>query len=158
MPSVSSEAAKARPEPAEEATTRILLVGGDEETAQYVREALEGSHTNSYRLTHHPCLGPGEPLEPAQADVVLAVLADNDRDPLAILRWIREGVELPLIALGGQDDETLAVRALQGGARSYLLRSELDTRRLVTAIESALSIQRTLEQLNAARSATSVLP
>jgi diguanylate cyclase (GGDEF)-like protein len=60
-------------------------------------------------------------------------------------------VKVPLIALGGQDDETSAVRALQSGARSYLLHHELDTRRVVTAIESALGIQRTLDQLNAAR-------
>jgi predicted signal transduction protein with EAL and GGDEF domain len=135
----------------EEVNTRILMVGGDEATALQVREALGGSSTTSYHLTHHPSLGTSEPLDPAQADVVLAVLAEDDADPLAILRWIRESAKVPLIALGTQDDEATAVRALQGGARSYLLPSELDTRRLVSAVESALSIQRTLEQLSAAR-------
>jgi diguanylate cyclase (GGDEF)-like protein len=151
VPSPSSETAIAPPEVTEEVTARILMVGGDEETALRVREAMEGSSTTFYQLTHLPSLGTGEPLDPAQADVILAVLAEDAADPLAILRWIRESTEVPLIALGTRDDESTAVRALQRGARSYLLRTELDTRRLVTAVESALSIQRTLEQLSAAR-------
>jgi diguanylate cyclase (GGDEF)-like protein len=151
VPSRSSETARVPREATEEVATRVLMVGGDDGTALRVREALEGSSTTSYRLIHQPSLGTGEPLDRAQADVVLAVLAEDDPDPLAILRLIRESVEIPLIALGARDDETTAVRALQRGARSYLLRTEIDTRRLVTAVESALGIQRTLEQLSAAR-------
>jgi diguanylate cyclase (GGDEF)-like protein len=150
VPSPSSETAAVLPEAKEETSTRILMVGGSEETARQVREAMEGSSTTSYRLSHQP-LGTGQPLDSVQADVVLAVLAEEGADPLAILRWIRESAEVPLIALGTRDDEATAVRALQGGARSYLLHTELDTRRLVSAVESALSIQRTLEQLSAAR-------
>jgi diguanylate cyclase (GGDEF)-like protein len=136
---------------AEETNVRILLVGGDQATALRVREAMEGSRTACYRLAHLPAPGAGEILEPGEVDVVLVALAEDDPEPLAPLRSIRETVKVPLIALGEQDDETSAVRALQSGARSYLLHHELDTRRVVTAIESALGIQRTLDQLNAAR-------
>ena len=55
------------------------------------------------------------------------------------------------MVLGDVDDEELGLRALRGGARGYLLRSELNTRLLVTTLGAAQVSHRTDLQLNSAR-------
>ncbi|MEN8183341.1 MAG: EAL domain-containing protein [Myxococcota bacterium] len=129
---------------------RVLLIGGGEEEARLVGEALSGSRSASWSLSHDS--EPGEePLDASRAEVALVFLEGEGEKSLATLREIRSRTDLPIVALGEQDDEALAVRALQSGARGYLVESEISTRRLVTALEAALSSHRTLAQLTVAR-------
>jgi diguanylate cyclase (GGDEF)-like protein len=58
---------------------------------------------------------------------------------------------VPVVVIGGADDENVALRALQNGARGYIVSSEANTRLLVTTIGAALESHRMILQLNSAR-------
>ncbi len=58
---------------------------------------------------------------------------------------------VPIVVISDVDDEAVALKALQNGARGYLVRSEASTRLLVTTLGAALESHRMILQLNTAR-------
>jgi diguanylate cyclase (GGDEF)-like protein len=135
------------------AAVRVLFVGGSAEEALRVGELLAASRFLRFELEHAPTLAGGlERREAPGPDVLLIRAAEGRGDALASLLQARvRAPDLPIVVLGESEEEADALRALQRGARGYLTCDELSTRRLVTALEAALSSQRTIAQLHAAR-------
>jgi diguanylate cyclase (GGDEF)-like protein len=135
------------------AATRVLLLGGDESDLVRVRGDLAASRCTPYEVQHAPRLASAQDLLQAkELDVILLVLATSGPDLLAPLLSARlRAPEVPIVVLSELDDETLAHKALQSGARGYLTKVEANPRLLATTIGVALGSQRTIRQLNVAR-------
>lgn len=135
--------------PTAEPRVRVLLIGGDDATLGHVRGLLAESRAIGFELYHHPDLS-ASPLP--DVELVLLFLPADDSAALSGLAEARAAVpRATLIAIGDADDEASALRLLREGACGYLTRSELTSRRLVTALAGALESRRTLLQLSIAR-------
>jgi signal transduction histidine kinase len=85
-------------------------------------------------------------------DVVLLDLNLPDSHGTETIRqMIRKLPNVPVLVLTGQDDEQLALRAVQEGAQDYLFKSELDRGHLVRAIKYAIERQSLLLALQQSR-------
>jgi diguanylate cyclase (GGDEF)-like protein len=56
----------------------------------------------------------------------------------AVVRLTELGLEAPIVVIGDSPDEAVAVQAVQAGAQDYLVREQLDERRLLRTIRQAL--------------------
>lgn len=81
-------------------------------------------------------------------DVVLLALALPDSQGLATLIRMHAHIpEVPIVALGGVDDEALVAHAVQKGAQDYLVRDQVDSNLLVRSMRYAIERQRMLVEL-----------
>jgi diguanylate cyclase (GGDEF)-like protein len=140
------------PTTAQSTRIRVLMAGGDTATAEALRERLAASRSMAFELIHAPTLAEAlaSPGAEAADAMLLHVGADDPR--LALLAQAHMAAPtLPIVVLAEVDDEAVALKALQTGARGYLLRSEASTRLLVTTLGAALESHRMILQLNTAR-------
>jgi diguanylate cyclase (GGDEF)-like protein len=139
--------------PSQSAHVRVLFVGGGEADARQVRELLAASRSIAFELSH--CADLTDALAHAESrnvDVMLLLLDESDAPRLGGLARARLSVPLlPIVVLSDVDDEAVALKALQNGARGYLVRSETSPRLLVTTLGAALESHRMILQLNTAR-------
>jgi signal transduction histidine kinase len=122
---------------------QLLLVDDDEVDRSMVRRMLrrEGA--------------PTQVTEAADADAALAALRGGSfdcvvldlwmphRDGLWLLRKVRaDGVDVPVVLLAGQADETTVVESMKAGASDYLIKSALSPARLWQTIRQAIGVYR----------------
>jgi diguanylate cyclase (GGDEF)-like protein len=132
---------------------RVLLVGGDPGDADALRALLSASGSMRFEVLHAERLADGLALPGArEADVLLLDVAESDLPRMSVLTQARLSAPLiPIVVLSEVDDESVALKALQNGARGYLLKGEVNTRLLVTTLGAALESHRMILQLNTAR-------
>ncbi len=132
---------------------RVLLVGGGSRDAEGVRAWLAKSASRSFDVTHVSHLAAADEVREAEsADVVLLDVSELDRGSAGpAIRSAALWRPIPIVVLSDVDDEETALEALEMGARGYLLKRDLDTRRLVTSLETARESHRTILQLERAR-------
>jgi diguanylate cyclase (GGDEF)-like protein len=132
---------------------RVLLLGGDDASARDLRERLATSQAMAFELVHaarlSDALSMSQPMDP---DVILLQIGESDLPRLASLTQARMAAPLvPIVVMSDVDDEAVALKALQSGARGYLVRAESSARLLVTTLGAALESHRMILQLNTAR-------
>ncbi len=139
--------------PSPSAHVRVLLVGGREEDTQSVRSLLDASRSIAFELVPESDLSLAlAQAESRNVDVMLLCLDASDAPRLGQLAEVRLSAPLlPVVVLSDLDDEGVALKALQSGARGYLVRSELNPRLLITTLGAALESHRMILQLNTAR-------
>ncbi len=132
---------------------RILLIGGEDGDARRVSELLDGSASMRFSVAHASRFTDALELPDAkETDVLLLHVGPCEIPHLPTLTQARMGLPLvPIVVLADHDDEDLALRALQSGSRGYVVKTELTTRRLVTALGAALESHRMILQLKRAR-------
>jgi diguanylate cyclase (GGDEF)-like protein len=130
----------------------LLLVGDHGTDASQIREILETSHAARFEIAHADQVEQAlRMLQREPYDVVLLDLSVSG-DGLSILARAKVAAEtLPIIAIASCDDEATALQALRLGAQDYLVRDELDSRRLVRSLRHALERHRLLTELQAAK-------
>ena len=142
---------KDNPRPAGEGV-RVLFVGAGAEEAAEVRALLEASRTIRFELLHAERLADGLSRHGHEADVLLLRVDESDLPRLATLTQARLSAPLlPIVVYAEVDDETIALRSLQSGARGFVVHHEIGTRLLVTTLGAALESHRMILQLNSAR-------
>ncbi|HXK25505.1 MAG TPA: EAL domain-containing protein [Myxococcota bacterium] len=139
--------------PSHPSRIRVLCVGGSDADAQEVGALLGASRIVAFEIVHSADLADALALaESRNVDVMLLLLDANDAPRMAALARARLSAPLlPIVVLSHLDDESVALRALQNGARGYLVRSETSPRLLVTTLGAALESHRMILQLNTAR-------
>jgi len=132
---------------------RVLFVGGSAEDANALRALLASSQMMEFEVIHGERLAQALALPGArESDVILLRVGEEDLPRLSMLTQAKLSAPLiPIVALSTIDDEAIALRALQSGARGYLVTSELNARQLVTTLGAALESHRMILQLNSAR-------
>lgn len=141
------------PKTAETSRVRVLLVGLEADQAGHVRDLLATSNAMGFELEHAPSLSAALALPNADSvDVIMLYVREADLPRLSPLTQARMAAPLiPIVVLSDLDDEAIAIRALQNGARGYLVRSDTTARLLVTTLAAALESHRMILQLNTAR-------
>jgi diguanylate cyclase (GGDEF)-like protein len=128
-------------------TVRVLSIEDHPAYAMLVREQLAAA--GAFDVVSVSRLADGiEELARAGADCVLLDLGLPDARGLKALEALRTAaIDVPIVVLSGQDDEELAIRAVQEGAQDYLVKSDVDGRLLSRAIGYAMERKRTEVQL-----------
>jgi diguanylate cyclase (GGDEF)-like protein len=139
--------------PSHSSRIRVLCVGGSDADAREVGALLEASRVVAFELVRIADLAEAlAAAESRNADVMLLLLDASDAPRMGALARARLSAPLlPIVVLSDLDDEAVALRALQNGARGYLVRSETSARLLVTTLGAALESHRMILQLNTAR-------
>jgi signal transduction histidine kinase len=129
---------------------RVLLIEDAPPDAALARHALRGDR---FEVAWHRSLPEAVPALVARtADVVLLDLSLGETQGLVTLDAVRELSDLPVVVLSGQDDEALALRAVQAGAQDYLVKGPSVAAVLPRALRYAIERKRArdeIEQLNA---------
>lgn len=124
-------------------TLRALLIEDNPGDARLIREMLRetGGHGASVALEHVDRLERGlQRLSEGGIDAVLLDLSLPDSQGLETFARVRAHTPaLPVVVLSGQDDESVAVRAVQEGAQDYLVKGQVSgnviLRSLLYAVE-----------------------
>jgi two-component system, sensor histidine kinase and response regulator len=113
-----------------------------------VEAALRIKAPRKFQLKHASTLASGlQLLVHNTFDVALLDLSLPDSEDLESLRRVRKCFPLlPVIVLSGNQDETIAVQAVQEGAQDYLLKGDLDGRMLARTMRYAIERGRLLQQ------------
>ena len=142
------------PEEARDETQfRVLLVGERASDADLLRAILEGASEPRFRLTHARALPQAlETLERNEADVVLMDVGAGTPRELAAVSQARVRAPLvPVIVIAESDEKELALRAVEVGARGYLVKSAIGPGALIWSLHHAIRNQRMFLELNIAR-------
>src|SRR3984957_18685127 len=127
---------------------KILLIEDNLGDARLLREMVNEQSTHGIEVTHLDCLRAAEEhLSVHSVDIILLDLGLPDGQGLEAIRRVHAAApRVPLVALTGLDDESLAEQALQEGAQDYLIKGQIETRGILRALRYATERKR-LERL-----------
>ncbi|MBI2811018.1 MAG: response regulator [Candidatus Melainabacteria bacterium] len=126
----------------------VLLIEDSHTFASAVEAALGYKAPHKFEVQHTGTLAGGLGLlDLHHYDVVLLDLALPDSHELESLRRVRKNAPLlPVVVLSGNQDEAIAIQAVQEGAQDYLLKGDLDGRMLARTMRYAIERGRLLQQ------------
>jgi len=133
---------------------RVLLVSDREADAELIGALLESSIADPpFRFAHAHTLSQAfETLERNEADVLLMDVGDGGAREMAAVSQARVRAPLvPVVVAVDSDDEALALRAVEVGARGYLVKSAVTPGSLTWSLHHAMRNQRMFLELNIAR-------
>ncbi len=136
------------------AAHRVLLVSDRDADSELIRALLESTAAEpAFRFARTHSLSQAlEPLERNEVDVLLIDVGDGGARHLAAASQARVRAPLvPVVLVVDTDDETLALRAVDVGARGYLLKSAISPGSLTWSIHHAIRNQRMFVELSIAR-------
>ena len=130
---------------------RVLLVEDNPGDADLLMELLPRYGTSQLEVECVARLS--EALERVGADrfdILLLDLGLPDSDELGTLRAMRRHADrLPIVVLTGNNDERVALAAIQEGAQDYLVKGEIDYNLLVRSIKYSIERKQSEEILRA---------
>jgi sigma-B regulation protein RsbU (phosphoserine phosphatase) len=123
---------------------KILLIEHEPGFARALSEMLDQTKDLVAELRSAPDLQAGlSQLNGGHYDVVVCDVSVPDGAGLANVSLIRaEAPRLPIIVAGNEDDETIALEAVQAGAQDYLVKSQLNPGWLERSIRYAIERHR----------------
>jgi diguanylate cyclase (GGDEF)-like protein len=144
--------ASAPPNP-ETGPIRVLLVGGSSADGDLLRALLEHTSQSAMALSHAPNLSQAfETLESNTVDVLLMDVGTGQPRELVAVSQARVRAPLvPVVVIADSDDEDIALKAVEIGARGYLIKCALSAGALVWSLQHAIRNQRMFVELNIAR-------
>ncbi len=131
---------------------RLLIVEDNPADADLIREMLPPSGPLHFQVESVARLsGALTRLERMDIHLVLLDLGLPDSQGLPTFHTLRQAVPgIPVIVLSGNDDQELAVAAVQEGAQDYLVKGRIGGDLLVRAIRYALERERLISALREA--------
>jgi len=131
------------------AIIRVLLIEDNHEDLYLIEEMLAKATDACFDLKPAVQLSAGlKCLTQEKIDVILLDLSPSGIYGLADLdRLHAQAAGVPIVVLGGVNDEALAASALQKGAQDYLVKRQVDSNLLERSIHYAMERQRMLAEL-----------
>jgi len=135
----------------EEKTLRVLMVEDDADYAGLIRKSLgydtkEGVRVDTAdRLSSALAAIGGSGGEEAFDLILLDLSLPDSRGIETFLRIRERAPKIPVLVLTGQDEESLAVRAIQEGAQDYIVKGSMNAKVLGRAVRFAIERQKILE-------------
>ena len=122
----------------------ILLIEDNPGDAELVKASLADASDAVFKVHWAQALLPGlDRLARGDIDLVLLDVSLPDSHGLDGLNAIRiHAPELPVVLLTGWDSESLALRAVQGGAQDYLVKGKLQGAELARTLQRTIIRQR----------------
>jgi len=133
---------------------RVLLVSDRPSDAELLRALLEASAAEPpFRLVHaHSLSHAFDALEANETDVLLMDVAEGRAREFGAVSQARVRAPLvPVVVLAESDDEHLALRAVEVGARGFLVKHAISPGSLIWTLHHAVRNQRMFLELNIAR-------
>ena len=133
---------------------RILFVSDRDADAELIRALLESSDAEPpFRFAHaHTLAQAFERLEQNEVDVLLMDVGAGDARAMAAVSQARVRAPLvPVVVAVDSDDDALALRAVEVGARGYMVKSAVSPGSLIWTLHHAVRNQRMFLELNIAR-------
>jgi class 3 adenylate cyclase/DNA-binding NarL/FixJ family response regulator len=126
---------------------RILLVEDNPGDVRLLREAFAASETPRLSVTYVDRLTLAlERLRQSTFDIIITDLGLPDsQGAKTYTSLVAQAPDTPLIVLSSQDDDALALQAMQVGAQDYLVKGALDGQVLVRSIRYAIERHHTAE-------------
>ncbi len=119
---------------------RLLLIEDDAADAGLVRAVLADARGGPYEVEWVRKLADG--LERLRGNNIDAVFADlflpDSRGIETLEQLLRAAPRIPTVALCGEDEEDLAIRSVQRGARDYLLKEHMDSYSFSRALQNMI--------------------
>jgi DNA-binding response OmpR family regulator len=131
-------------------TVRVLLVEDNPGDARLVEIMLsEAGSSAGFEVSHAGTLGEAlGRLEEAGFEVILLDLSLPDSSGLETVSRMRTAApRTPMVVLSGQDDEEVALQAVQRGAQDYLIKGQGDGDLMARTIRYSIERQRVEEEL-----------
>src|SRR6202030_3045572 len=127
----------------------LLLVEDTPADVRLLREMIREQGLHHSELTQVETMGQAEKhLARSAVDIILLDLGLADAQGLQSIRRARAVAPgVPLVVLTGLDDESMAARALQEGAKDYLIKGQIDARGLLRALRYAVERKTMQEEL-----------
>lgn len=121
-------------------SAKILLIDGDPKSAKEIRAALAASGTDSFDVEWVSQLSEGlSRLRRKGVDAVLVSLSLPDNQGIETFdKLFGAAPDVPILILGGNDNEAEAKQAVARGAQDYLLPDHFDTYSLPRALRNAI--------------------
>ncbi len=129
---------------------KILLIEDNPGDVRLIRLVLaENKDSSQFDVTTADRLSKAvELLTADNPDAILLDLSLPDSHGLGtVIKIVAKVPGVPIIILTGQDDEALAVKALQEGAQDYLVKNQLDGNLLARTIRYAIERKQTEENM-----------
>ncbi|MCX5737974.1 MAG: diguanylate cyclase [Proteobacteria bacterium] len=132
---------------------RVLLVGPHAADVELLRALLEHSRETKVAIAHAVNLQHAfETLERDEVDVLLMDIgAGSPRELVAVSQARVRAPLVPVVVMVDGDDEALALKAVEVGARGHLIKCALSPGALVWSLQHAIRNQRMFLELNIAR-------
>ncbi len=129
---------------------KILLIEDNPVDARLFEKLLTRSNDGPFYVEVATELDYGlESLERSPASAVVLDLGLPDSQGMDTFRAVHSRhPSIPIIVLSGDDDETMAVQAVQAGAQDYLMKGELNPSQLARAIRYAIERQAQETRIN----------
>lgn len=129
--------------------TKVLLVEENPDDVEGLRSALHGVEGNPFELEWVERLSEGlQRLSRGGIDVVLLDLNLPDSEGLVTFERMHAfAPDVPIVVLTNVDDETVAVRTVQGGAQDYLVKGQVGEPLLIRSLRYAIERHRLLSAL-----------
>ncbi|MGB6294719.1 MAG: ATP-binding protein [Rivularia sp. (in: cyanobacteria)] len=130
----------------------VLVVDDSLEDREIYRRYLEQDNKYSYTILEAETGEEGLELSKQNPDVILLDFMLPDFDGLELLAELKAKPylkHLPIILLTGHGDETIAVKAIKGGAQDYLVKGKITSEGLQFAVDTAIkttALQAQIEQ------------
>ena len=128
---------------------KLLLIEDDATDARLIRGALADARGGPFEV--HWVRKISEGIEFLCTDVVGAIFADlflpDSRGIETLERLLVAAPQTPIVVLCGVDDEDVALRSVQRGARDYLLKGYLDSYSFSRALQNMLERKATEDAL-----------
>jgi Flp pilus assembly CpaE family ATPase len=124
---------------------QVLLIEDNPGDADLVKDMLADAGDVAFRIDWADALLPGlDRLARGDIDLVLLDVSLPDSQGLDGLNAIRiHAPNVPIVLLTGWDNESLALRAVHGGAQDYLVKGKLDGATLARSLRRAVVRQQT---------------
>jgi CheY-like chemotaxis protein len=131
-------------------TITVLFIEDNPNDVVLIKRHLAGSARIAYKVTHLDRLSDGlEILNTFRFDVILLDLGLPD-GPVGIQTFEKahaHAAGIPIIVLTGNDDDQIAVEAVQKGAQDYIVKGQVTGNMLGRAIQYAIERKKLLIQL-----------
>ncbi len=138
---------------------KVLLIEDNPGDARLIREMLAQARGVIFDLEGADRLSAGlKRIGGGGIDIVLLDLSLPDNHGFDTFMEVQaKAPDVPIIVMSGQDDEELAVKAVQEGAQDYLVKGQVDSNLLVRSIRYAIERQRAEGLMKAALKEKDVL-
>ncbi len=127
----------------------ILVIEDDSGDARLIKEMLSDVRGRNINLQMADRLSKSaEYLSERSFDIILLDLSLPDSRGLETFVAVYDRAQtVPIIILSGQDDETVAIKAVQAGAQDYLVKGQVDGVLLVRSINYAIERKKMEDKL-----------
>jgi diguanylate cyclase (GGDEF)-like protein/PAS domain S-box-containing protein len=118
----------------------VLLIENDAEQIRIIRAMFDDEGSRSFKLTHVDCFRDAETyLAGHSVDIVLLDLGLTNPEGLEAVRRTRATApHASIVLLSSMDDEPKAIQAIHEGAQDYLIKGQIEPRKLMRALGNAV--------------------